>query len=230
MARLWEVQRADGAWDWLDFGLEPYETTDAVYHGATLAAMAAGSSPGRNGSSDAKGKAGVDRLRAYLHDNLAAQRRFNQVWALMASVWLPGVMSPVERAAIVKDVMSAQRADGGWSLADLGAWRWSKSAAPFAAPGKGVAAIEQSDAYATGLVVYALKLVDRTAHRDAIARGQAWLRAQQAPERPDDAAWAPWRSHSLNFDREHGGDKGEPWRRMFMSDMATAFAVLALAD
>mgnify|MGYP001191853070 CR=1 FL=1 len=27
---------------------------------------------------------------------------------------------------------------------------------------------------------------------------------------------------------EHGGDKGEPWRRMFMSDLATAFAVLAL--
>ena len=37
-----------------------------------------------------------------------------------------------------------------------------------------------------------------------------------------------WRAHSLNFDREHGGEKGEPWRRMFMSDSATAFAVLAL--
>ena len=38
LARLWEVQRADGAWDWLDFGLEPYETSDAVFHGATVAA------------------------------------------------------------------------------------------------------------------------------------------------------------------------------------------------
>ena len=37
-----------------------------------------------------------------------------------------------------------------------------------------------------------------------------------------------WRAHSLNFDREHAGDKGEPWRRMFMSDLATGFAVLAL--
>jgi hypothetical protein len=32
----------------------------------------------------------------------------------------------------------------------------------------------------------------------------------------------------LNYDREHGGPKGEPWRRMFMSDLATAFGVLAL--
>jgi hypothetical protein len=39
-----------------------------------------------------------------------------------------------------------------------------------------------------------------------------------------------WRAHSLNFDREHAGDKGEPWRRMFMSDLATGFAVLALVD
>ena len=45
---------------------------------------------------------------------------------------------------------------------------------------------------------------------------------------PGEAAWAPWRAHSLNYDREHGGAKGELWRRMFMSDLATAFAVLAL--
>ena len=36
MARLWEVQRPDGAWDWLDFGLEPYEAPDAVvFHAGT---------------------------------------------------------------------------------------------------------------------------------------------------------------------------------------------------
>ena len=30
LARLWETERADGAWDWLDFKLEPYESVDAV--------------------------------------------------------------------------------------------------------------------------------------------------------------------------------------------------------
>jgi hypothetical protein len=41
-------------------------------------------------------------------------------------------------------------------------------------------------------------------------------------------SWRAWRAHSLNYDREQGGEKGEPWRRLFMSDSATAFAVLAL--
>jgi hypothetical protein len=54
--------------------------------------------------------------------------------------------------------------------------------------------------------------------------------ANQKAGKADDPAWAPWRAHSLNFDREHGGEKGEPWRRLFMSDLATAFAVLALTD
>jgi hypothetical protein len=68
----------------------------------------------------------------------------------------------------------------------------------------------------------------RARSSSAVAQGQAWLRAHQQPTRDGDPSWAPWRAHSLNFDREHGGDKGEPWRRLFMSDMATAFAVLAL--
>jgi hypothetical protein len=54
------------------------------------------------------------------------------------------------------------------------------------------------------------------------------LRAHYVAERAGDPSWAPWRAHSLNYDREHGGPKGEPWRRLFMSDIATAFAVLAL--
>jgi squalene-hopene/tetraprenyl-beta-curcumene cyclase len=229
MARLWAVQRPDGAWDWLDFGLEPYETTDAVYHGATLAAMAAGTVPGKGASTDAVATAGIERLRAYLHDNFAAQRRFNKAWALLASAGFTGMLSAEERAVTQRDLESAQRTDGGWSLADLGGWRWSKAAAPFAAPGQiDRALIDRSDAYATGLVVYALRHSGRSADHPAVARGMAWLREHQAPERAGDASWAPWRAHSLNFDREHGGDKGEPWRRMFMSDLATAFAVLAL--
>jgi len=45
-----------------------------------------------------------------------------------------------------------------------------------------------------------------------------------------DRTWTAWRAYSLNYDREHGGPKGEPWRRLFMSDAATAFAALALTE
>ncbi|MGE0816120.1 MAG: hypothetical protein AB7O28_15105 [Vicinamibacterales bacterium] len=189
MARLWAVQRPDGAWDWLDFGLEPYETTDAAFHGATLAAMAAGSVPGRAASADAAGRAGIERLRTYLHDRLPAQRRFNKAWALMASPGFTGVMTAAERDAIVRDLESAQRADGGWSLADLGEWRWSKGDGPYAAPGATDATLlAASDAYATGLVVHALREAGRTPADSAVARGQSWLRTHQVAGRADDPA------------------------------------------
>ena len=229
MARLWATQRADGAWNWLDFGLEPYETADAVYHGATLAAMAAGSTPGKNASRDALGTAGLAKLRTYLHDQLPSQRRFNKAWALLAAAYLPEVLSTAERQALVTELTGAQQADGGWSLADLGVWRWSKTDGAPTAPGPTDAALlAGSDGYATGLVVHALRTSGQPVSAPAVDAGLRWLRQHQQAERAGDPAWAPWRSHSLNFDREHGGDKGEPWRRMFMSDMATAFAVLAL--
>lgn len=228
LARLWQVQRADGAWDWLDFGLEPYESTDAVFHGATLAAMAAGSPTGRPASTDAAGQAGVEKLRGYLRTSLGSQRLFNRTWALLASSRLTGIVTPADRDQVAQALASAQRPDGGWSLADLGGWHWSKAAEPFAAPGKtDQALLAASDGYATGLAVYAMKQGGLGTH-PSVTKGVAWLRANQQAERAGDAAWAPWRAHSLNFDREHGGDKGEPWRRMFMSDLATAFAVLAL--
>ena len=243
IARLWEVQRPDGAWDWLNFGLEPYEANDAVFHGATLAALAAGSESGMAASRDAAGQAGVERLRGYLRTNVGSQRLFNRAWALLAASRLPEALSPEQAAAILRDLTAAQRPDGGWAIADLGPWRWTRTESPFAPPGT----IDQSlhgvsDGYATGLVVYAVREYART-HRllagvaaplrntvlPAIDKGKAWLMANQQPERAGDSSWAPWRAHSLNFDREHGGEKGEPWRRMFMSDLATAFAVLALA-
>ena len=223
------MQRSDGAWDWLDFGLEPYEAPDAAFQGAALAAIAAGSPAGRQASDNEAGRAGVTKLRGYLRSHLADQRAFNRAWMLLAAARLDGLLTEQERAAIVTDLESRQRADGGWSLADLGAWRWTRQEAPFAPPGTvDQALIAQSDGYATGLVVYALRRSGRPVLSPAVRKGQQWLVDHQVPERVGDPAWAPWRAYSLNYDREHGGPKGEPWRRMFMSDLATAFGVLAL--
>ena len=116
-------------------------------------------------------------------------------------------------------------------MADLGPWRWSKAEAPYAGPGTtDTALLAPSDGYATGLVVHALRQAGVAATRPAVAKGLAWLVQHQQPLEGGNDGSAPWRAHSLNFDREHGGEKGEPWRRMFMSDLATAFAVLALTD
>jgi hypothetical protein len=58
---LWKEQRADGAWDWLVFGLEPYESADSLYYGAALAAMAVGTAAGDAGGTGENASSGVDK-------------------------------------------------------------------------------------------------------------------------------------------------------------------------
>jgi squalene-hopene/tetraprenyl-beta-curcumene cyclase len=238
LARLWETQRADGRWDWLEFGLEPWETVDSIYHGAAYAAFAVGTAKGRY--DDEAATAGIARLRLYLSANYEAQHLYNRTWALLASTRLKNVISGAQRKALIAELVRTQREDGGWSLQGLGPWRWSKTAPPFKAPGElDASLLSQSDGYATGLVVYTLKQAGVASNHTAIRKGVRWLETNQRTLPVPDIPGRGWQSHSLNYDREHGslhydselrGDKGEPWRRLFMSDTATAFAILALAD
>ncbi len=68
----------------------------------------------------------------------------------------------------------------------------------------------------------------KAVNNSLVKTGTDWLKANQREYQIDQAVWKCWRAYSLNHDREHGGEEGEPWRRMFMSDAATAFAALAL--
>jgi squalene-hopene/tetraprenyl-beta-curcumene cyclase len=224
--QLWQTQRPDGAWDWLDFGLEPFETVDGAYYGAALAAIAVGFAPGDSKDRGAEAKPGVERLRGYLTEKYSSQSLFNKTWALLASARFDGLLTKAQRDALIADLQSRQHDDGGWSLESLGGWNWSKKAK---APGEvDKALLSKSDGYATGLVLYALRGAGLPASHPAVGKGLQWLKANQQSVQIDQQSWHAWRAHSLNFDREHGGDKGEPWRRMFMSDSATAFASLAL--
>lgn len=231
LTRLWETQRADGAWDWLNFKLEPYETVDAVYHGATLAALGVGMVPGA-ATSDGAGK-----LRAYLRDRYAAQSLYNRTFALLASAAFTGVLIPAQRDALVAEYAQRQQADGGWSLEAMGPWRWSAAEPPFKPQGTlDAALLAQSDGFGTGLIVYALLRNGFAPDHPVVGAGLRWLKTHQQEVRVaiasqvGDRTWTAWRAHSLNYDREHGGPKGEPWRRFFMSDAATAFSVLALIE
>ncbi len=172
MTRLWQAQRPDGAWDWLEFGLEPYEAPDAVYYGATLAALAADSASGRRASNNANGQAGVERLQRYLRSSFASQRLFNKAWALLAASRLDGVLTTAERTAAIAELESRQRADGGWSMTDLGPWRWQRVEPPFAPPGRVDAdLLAASDGYATGLVVFALRRAGATLQSGEHSKG-----------------------------------------------------------
>ncbi|MGA2866498.1 MAG: hypothetical protein ABSF95_18650 [Verrucomicrobiota bacterium] len=229
LEELWKEQRADGAWNWLDTGLEPYESTDSVYYGAALAAMAVGTAPGYTGGAGEYVASGVGKLRSYLNANYADQNLYSRAWMLLASTRLAGLLSREQTDALTTDLQSKQNADGGWSLYKLGPWTWSKASPPYGPGGKpDVPLLSKSDGYATGLIAYALRQAGLPADQPSLKRATAWLEANQRECQIDQSRWKCWRTYSLNHDQEHGGDEGEPWRRMFMSDAATAFAALAL--
>jgi hypothetical protein len=225
---LWAAQRADGAWVWLDFGNEPYESADSVFYGAALAAIAVGASDGYHSINESD-SIGIAKLKSYLRDSYASQNLYNKTWLLLASARLVDLLNPAQVSALAAELRGRQNADGGWSLYQLRPWTWSKESAPYGPPGKpDVALLSQSDAYATGLVVYAMHEANVPGVATAIQQARSWLQSNHRPWDIDQYRWDCWRSFSLNQDREHGGDEGDSWPRMFMSDAATAFAVLAL--
>lgn len=227
--QLWENQRPDGAWDWLNLAAEPDESADARYYGAALAAVAVGAAPGLVKGKEESVARHIDKLRAYLNGQYAGQNLYNRVWALLASSRLPGLLSAEQRQGLLAELRANQNEDGGWSLHGLGPWRWSKTTPPFAPPGKpDVSLLAKSDGYATGLIVFVLRQAGLPSEDPSLKKATDWLKANQKEFQVNSHRWRLWRAHSLNHDHENGGARGEPWNRMVMSDMATAFAVLAL--
>jgi squalene-hopene/tetraprenyl-beta-curcumene cyclase len=226
LEELWKEQRADGAWDWLDFGLEPYESTDSIYYGAALAAIAVGTATGYKGENASMG---VNKLRTYLKANYADQNLYSRAWMLLASTHLAGLLNRDQTDALTTDLQRRQNADGGWALYKLGPWTWSKAIPPYGPEGKpDVELVSKSDGYATGLIAFVLRQAGLPPSHPTVKKATDWLEANQNGVQIDQSRWKCWRTYSLNYDHEHGGDDGEPWRRMFMSDAATAFAALAL--
>src|ERR1039457_6903111 len=74
-----------------------------------------------------------------------------------------------------------------------------------------------SDGYATGVVALALERAGLTRERSELMRALAWLNLNQ------DRTEGRWLAWSLNKKRDLSTDVGR-----FMSDAATAYAVLAL--
>ena len=211
-ANLWkaQIQTGDhkGTWDWLDFGLEPWESKGARYHGAALAAIAVGTAPGYYTSgADADVSAKVKLLRDCLKDGLLTQNLFNRTLCLWVSAKLDGVLTRDDQRKIIGQLLDQQRDDGGWSLAAFG---------PFVRK-DGTIQDSTSDGYATGLVLHVVQIAGLPKDNARLARGLTWLKRNQA-------ATGEWRSISVNKKRNPASHVGK-----FMSDAATAYAVLALS-
>ncbi len=227
--QLWETQRADGAWDWMDFAQEPDESAAARFYGAALAAVAVGTVPTLWSGGGGYSTASEGSLRSYLRKNHSQQNLYNRVWMLLASAGWPGLLTEPECKELIAELKLKQNRDGGWSLWRLGPWRWSKANPPFEPSAKlDQTQLELSDGYATGLITYTL-LQTRVPASDAVlVRATEWLKSNQQQTQVDQYRWKCWRARSLNHGQESGGSRVGAWERMMMSDLATAFSALAL--
>jgi len=209
---LWALQfktgELKGGWAWFSFGLEPWESQGGPYFGAALAAIAVGTAPsGYAASPDVQ-----DRLKAlddFLQRRVEKESLFNRVMALWGSTKLPALLTPNQRQAIIDDVLRLQKDDGGWSMSSLGPWKRVD----------GTPLDLNSDGYATGLIVLVLQEFGGASTQTATQKALTWLVRHQDP------TGGMWSASSLNKQRDPTSDVGK-----FMSDAATAFAVLALTQ
>ncbi len=212
-ANMWALQQQTGdekgSWDWYQFDNEPWEAYDSAYYGTALAAIAVGTAP-QNYRSSPEIQTNLKTLREYLGGQAFKQSPLNRVMLLWASAKLPGTLKPEDKESIIKETLSAQREDGGWSLASLvGPWKRHD----------GTPLETTSDGYATGLSVYALEQAGITRKNLQMNQGLSWLANHQ------DKTEGRWLAYSLNKKRDPSSNTGP-----FMNDAATAYAVLALTQ
>ena len=224
LSNMWALQETkgnkQGAWSWLEFGMEPWEAKDSQYYGAALAAIAVGTAPENYRSTpDIQDK--VHMLREYLDRGYATQSTINRVVLLWASTKLPGLVDPERQKSIIKQIWNDQQSDGGWKLPPL-AWPndWSlRSLVRTRIRADGTIQESQSDGYATGLITFVLEQAGIATEDPRLKQGLSWLARHQ------NQADGSWPSLSLSQRRNPSSNVGH-----FMSDAATAYAVLALGE
>ena len=207
---MWSLQMKtgpnSGAWTWLNFNYEPWESPNSPYFGASLAALAVGAAPdGYAASPEIQDR--LKALRGYFDKQHANVSLLNQLMGLWASGRIPDLLKKEQRQPTIDAVFALQQSDGGWSTSSLGKFdRVDKTVNE-----------TKADGYATGLAMLALQEAGLTHHDARIAKGLDWLRRNQ------DRVTGKWSATSLNKQRDPESDQGK-----FMSDAATAYAVMAL--
>src|SRR5277367_5901810 len=221
--QAWALQEKTGedagGWRWQDFHLSPWESSESGYQGAALFMLTVENAP--DGYADEPGiRENMAQLQQYLRRHYATQPLMNQLYILWLSPKVPGLLIEDERRTLLEAIQKHQQTDGGWSLATLdprsqlenNQWkRMKQELVEMTSP-------VTSDGYATALVVLALEASGTSPQDGLVKRGLDWLEQHQGSD-------GAWRAYSINERRDPESDIGR-----FMSDGATAYAVMALEN
>jgi hypothetical protein len=213
LQHLWKTQTTEGrdagSWDWLNFGLQPWEGDGSRVFGAALAAIAVGSAPGYlDQELDEATSRGVRSLRDYLRRRFPDESLYNRLWILEASTTWKDLLSADQKRQVIDQLLAARRADGGWTLASFGNFKRVD----------GTPQVQDSDGYATGLAIHVLLRAGSPAARPEVTQGLDWLRSHQKED-------GSWPGRSVNKKRDPTTFVGK-----LMSDAATAIAAQALVE
>ena len=207
---MWSLQMKigpnSGAWTWLNFNLEPWESPNSPYFGASLAALAVGSAPDAYASTP-EIQQNLKALRGYFAREHSTVALLNQLMGMWASGRIPDLLTNEQRQSTIDATFALQQHDGGWSTTSLGSYKRVDNT-----PND-----TRTDGYATALATLALQEAGIAATDSRIAKGLEWLRRNQ------DRATGRWPAASLNKQRDPASEPSK-----FMSDAATAYAVMAL--
>ena len=197
--RIWEFQREDGGWRWLDDNEPPSEIEE--HYGVTMAAIGVGVAPDDYAQTPAAQK-GLEKIRNYFRAN-PPKNMHHRAMKMLASLHIEGIMTNAERKQVVDDLFALQKPNGGWNLATLGN-NWKRSDGT-------PQDYETSDGYGTGFVIYALRTAGIPADDPRIQKGIQWLKNHQR-------ASGRWFTRSMDKDSRH-----------YITHSGTAYAILALA-
>ena len=219
---LQEVVGEDaGGWKWQDFGLAPWEGSMSAYQGATWFVLAAENAPDGY-AKEPQVQQHLEAARQYLRRRYAEQPLVNRLYVLWLSTRVPGVLTTDEQNDVLATVRSLQLPDGGWSLFSLDPRsanendKWKRLKDQLKENLIQIVSPLESDGYATGLVAVVLEESGRNRHDQSLNRGLDWLEKHQGSD-------GSWRTYSLNGPSDPQSNVGR-----FMSDAATAYAVMAL--
>jgi squalene-hopene/tetraprenyl-beta-curcumene cyclase len=208
--QAWELQEQKGdnagGWIWQNFHYGPWEGDESEYQCSALFYLEALNAP-EGYAAEPDARVHLVALHGYLTRHYSAQPLLNQLYTLWAASKDPTLLTPQQRTALIAALAAAQQPDGGFRTAALDPiQRTDDTPQPLT-----------SDGYATAIAILALQT---TAPRNSpmLHRALDWLTHHQRPD-------GSWFAASLNKERD---PKTAPY--LFMTDAATAYAVLALEN